>query len=61
MASRTYIPQLINIMRRACQYIIRYRETIKANSPIGTATALDNVVAACNELLALLPVDLPEE
>lgn len=61
MATRTYIPELINLLRHLCLYIIRYRETIKANSPIGTADAMDNVVEACNALVALLPVDIPTE
>ena len=61
MAERTYIPELLNILRRLCLYIIRYRETIKANAPAGTAAALDAVIEACNALTALLPVDIPTE
>lgn len=61
MAERTYVPELINILRRLCLYIIRYREKIKANSPVGTADALDALLEACNALTTLLPVDLPTE
>lgn len=61
MATRTYVPELINLLRHLCLYIIRYREKIKANGMAGTADALDNVIAACNELIALLPVDIPTE
>lgn len=61
MAARTYVPQLINMLRRVCLYVIRYRDKIKAAGAAGTGDALDQLVAACNELLALLPVDLPDE
>lgn len=61
MSQRTYVPQLLNMLRRVCLYIIRYREKIKAHGSVGVADAMDELVEACNALVALLPVDLPEE
>lgn len=61
MSSRTYVPQLLNILRRLCLYLIRYRDKLVAAGETGTASAIDVVIEGCNALVALLPVDIPEE
>lgn len=57
MASKTYIPTLVRILRRACIYISNYRNTIISFLPEGGAAALDAIVLACDAFIALVPDD----
>lgn len=56
MASRTYLPTLLAILKVVCAYIVRHRDRIL--QVIGTqhATKLDAIMAACD---AFTEVALP--
>lgn len=58
MSARTYIPQLIRIVRVVCLYVTRYNAQIRANLPEGAISAFDAMSAACNDLLVAIG-DLP--
>lgn len=56
--SRTYLPTLVRILARVCEYIIKYRKTISENLPEGGDALLTAVIVACEALTAV--VELPE-
>ena len=58
MAARTYIPQLIRIVRIVCLYVTRYNAQIRANLPEGAISPFDTMTAACSALLVAIG-DLP--
>jgi len=55
---KTYLPTLVRILARLCQYIIRYRATIVEYLPEGQESKLTAVLVACEALLAV--IDLAE-
>jgi len=61
LAKKTYVPTLVKIVRKMCQYIIKYQETIRLFlDPVENA-ALTALELACHEFLATQPEDgLPE-
>lgn len=58
MSARTYIPQLIRIVRVVCVYCVRYDVQIRAHLPEGAVSAFNSMVAACSALLTAIG-DLP--
>lgn len=60
MASRTYLPQLLSILRLTCKYIKRWENSIRAALPEGSAqTALTAVVVACEAMEDILKEVIP--
>jgi len=57
--AKTFLPTLVYFMRRVCVYIAKYRATILTFLPEGGEAALNAVVDACEDLLALTehPID----
>lgn len=55
MASKSYLPTLVFILRRACKYISKYRDTMIDFLPTGGQAALDAVVLACEAFIILVP------
>jgi len=51
---KTYLPTLVRILARLCQYIIKYRATIVEYLPEGGAEKLTSVLVACEALLAIV-------
>jgi len=60
MASRTYLPTLIKILRTMCVYIARYRDQILKVIGDGNADVLDGLVTACNVFMAVADVFIPD-
>jgi len=62
MATKTYIPTVIKILRTLCVYIVRYRpqleKSLLSGFGAGAVTALNAVVIACDAFLEL--VSIPE-
>lgn len=58
MSARTYIPQLIRIVRVVCLYVTRYDAQIRANLPEDAITPFNAMSAACSALLVAIG-DLP--
>jgi hypothetical protein len=56
--AKTYLPTLIRILTRVCEYIIKYRKTIEKNLPEGSNALLTAVIVACEALVAV--IELPE-
>jgi hypothetical protein len=54
MAQRTWIPQLIKILRKTCQYILRWRTQLGKFIPDESEPLLDAVVTACQALEEVL-------
>jgi len=60
MASRTYLPRLLFILRLVCHYIQRWESQIRGALPDGAAqTALTAVVTACEAMEAILESEIP--
>lgn len=59
MASRTYLPTLVNILHKMCTYIVRYRDQILGVIGEENATALDALVTACNVFMAIANPFIP--
>jgi hypothetical protein len=55
MASKTFIPALVVILKKACVYIARYQHTLEHHLPTGGAAALNGIVLACDVFMALVP------
>lgn len=47
MASRTYIPSLVDTVRRMCVYIAKHGSIIRANLPPDAVAAFDALELAC--------------
>lgn len=54
---RTFIPRLIYLIRLVCVYITRYRQQLNENLPPTALPYLDEIMAACDALIA--EVDIP--
>jgi hypothetical protein len=55
MASRTYLPHLVFVLKLVCKYMQRYETQIKANIGGGaTEAAFDAALAACQILVPLI-------
>lgn len=61
MATRTYVPQIVNLLRLVCKYIVAHRVKLVANVGTGGGAALDDIVTACEVFIALVPEDIPTE
>lgn len=61
MGLRTYIPQLVAIVRVVCLYTSRYDAKIRANLPEGTETAYNALRTACDAFYALMPPVVPND
>jgi hypothetical protein len=60
MASRTYLPALLHLLRTVCKYIVRWEDQIRASLPDGTPqTALTAVVTACQAMEDILVGIIP--
>lgn len=56
--AKTYLPTLLKILTRVCEYIIKYRKVIQENLPEGSDALLTAVIVACEALTAV--IDLGE-
>lgn len=56
--ARTFVPTLIDIVKRLCTYITRYSEQIRRNMPADWLPAFDALEIACHAFLAV--VETPE-
>lgn len=56
---KTYLPTLLRILGRVCQYIIKYRKTISENLPEGSDEKLTAVIVACEALVAIIEIAEP--
>lgn len=50
MAVKTYLPMLLVVLRKTCQYIKRWEDKIKANVGEDNVALVDAVVVACEAL-----------
>jgi hypothetical protein len=57
--TKTYLPTLLRILTRVCQYIIKYRKTIEENLPENGDAALAAVLIACEGLIAIVDIAEP--
>jgi hypothetical protein len=61
MGFRTYLPQLLFILKLLCKYMLRYEDKIKANLGGGSAeAAFDAALAACQILVPILEGLIPD-
>jgi len=61
MASRTYLPHLVFILKLVCRYMQRYETQIKSHLGGGTTeAAFDAALAACQILVPLLEALIPD-
>jgi len=61
MASRTYLPHLVFILKLVCRYMQRYETQIKSHLGGGaTEAAFDAALAACQILVPLLEALIPD-
>lgn len=55
MASRTYLPQLVFVLKLVCKYMLRWEAEIKSHLGGGsTEAAFDAALAACQILVPLV-------
>jgi hypothetical protein len=60
MASRTYLPTLLAIIKHACKFMARYEDQIKSHLGGGAPlTAFNAVLSACQALVPLLEEIIP--
>jgi hypothetical protein len=60
MASKTYLPHLVFILKLVCRYMQRYETQIKSHLGGGsTEAAFDAALAACQILVPLLEALIP--
>lgn len=55
MATRTYLPSLIALVRTLCVYTTRYDSTIREFVPTNALTAYAAMKSACDLFLELVP------
>jgi len=55
--AKTYLPTLLRILTRVCDYIIKYRKVISENLPSGSEPLLDAVIVACQALAAVIDLE----
>lgn len=61
MAFRTYLPQLLFILKLVCRYMQRYETQIKSHLGGGsTEAAFDAALAACQVLVPLVEALIPD-
>lgn len=60
MAAKTFVPQIVKILHRACNYIAKHHAKLAAVLSGPQLSALDAVVSACNAFTGLVSVP-PEE
>jgi len=61
MASRTYLPKLVFILRVVCKYMQKWETEIKSHLGGGsTEAAFDAALAACQILIPLLDALIPD-
>jgi hypothetical protein len=61
MASRTYLPKLLFILKLVCQYMLKYSAQIKSHLGGGsTEAAFDAALAACQVLVPLIEALIPD-
>lgn len=60
MAKRTYLPLLKLLLLRICKYIGEHRDRILQTIGDENADALDGVIAACEILMPILDVFIPD-
>jgi len=60
MASRTYLPHLVFLLKVICKYMLRWEALIKDHLGGGaTEAAFDACLAACQALVPLLEALIP--
>ncbi len=60
MASRTYLPKLLFILKVICKYMLRWEAEIKSHLGGGSAeAAFDAALAACQILVPILEGLIP--
>ncbi len=60
MASRTYLPHLVFVLKLVCKYMTRYETQIKEHLGGGaTEAAFDAALAACQILVPLIEALIP--
>jgi len=61
MASRTYLPKLLFIIKLVCKYMLRWDTEIRSHLGGGaTEAAFDAVLAACQVFVPLLEALIPD-
>lgn len=61
MASRTYLPKLLFVVKVVCKYMLKWDDLIRPNLGGGsTEAAYDAVLAACQVLIPLLEAIIPD-
>ncbi len=61
MASRTYLPKLLFIIKLVCKYMLRWDTEIRGHLGGGaTEAAFDAVLAACQVFVPLLEALIPD-
>lgn len=56
MAGRTYLPTLYAIIKRVCEYTVRYDRAIREHLPEDAIPAYEAFKAACEAFLPLIPL-----
>jgi hypothetical protein len=60
MGFRTYLPQLLALVKILCKYMLRWEDLIKANLGGGAPeAAFDAVLTACQDFVPLLEALIP--
>lgn len=61
MASRSYLPHLVFVLKLVCRYMQRYETQIKSHLGGGsTEAAFDAALAACQILVPLVDALIPD-
>jgi hypothetical protein len=61
MASRTYLPKLLFIIKLVCKYMLRWDTEIRSHLGGGSAeAAFDSVLAACQVFVPFLEALIPD-
>lgn len=58
--ARTYLPTLLFILDKLCNYIAKYRNTILGVIGDANAAKLDAVVTACHALTEVIEAFIPD-
>lgn len=59
--TRTFLPLLLKILLKTCNYILRYKVTIMKYLPPTAEPALDAVVTACQVLAVIVADEIPPD
>lgn len=61
MASRTYLPTLVFILKQVCKYMLRWEAEIKSHLGGGSAeAAFDAALTACQILIPIVEALIPD-